>query len=230
MKLANSHGDATLSSQITDTLRGAIVSGEIAPGSKISEPKLANQLQVSRGPLREAIRRLEMMHLVRHVPHEGVRVVTLDRAQVMEIYQVREALEGMAAGLAAQNMSHSQIDELHQLLDVHENYIRSNAGRYMQQEGDFDFHYKFIQASGNQLLIQQLCGELYHLIRMFRNQGSQASGHSETALQDHKQLVYAIERRDPQLAELTVRHHIARARERISQRMQGDDFSANTRN
>ena len=90
----------------------------------------------------------------------------------------------------------------------------------MRQEGDFDFHYKFIQCSGNQLLIQQLCGELYHLVRMFRNQGSQGSGRSEHALQDHKQLVYAFERRDPQLAELTVRHHIGRARDHISKRMQ----------
>jgi len=210
----------TLSSRITATLRNAIVSGEIAPGAKISEPKLSEQLEVSRGPLREAIRRLEMMHLVSHVPHEGVRVFKPDFSQVLEIYQVREALEGMAAGLAAQHMSTEGIDELHRLLEVHEQFIRSNAGEYMQQEGDFDFHYRFIQGSGNQFLINQLCGELYHLIRMVRNQGSRGSGRSNHALRDHQQLVYAIERRDVQLAEMTVRHHIGRAREHLSKRIQ----------
>ncbi len=209
---------STLSSRITDTLRDAIVTGEIKPGSKISEPKLAEQFEVSRGPLREAIRRLEMMQLVKHVPHEGVRVITLDLPRVLEIYEVREALEGMAAGLAARNMSAAAIDELYGLLDIHEQHIKTSAGEYMQQEGDYDFHYKVIQGSGNQLLIRQLCGELYHLIRMFRNQASQARGRADLALQEHKQLVYAIEQRDPQLAELIMRRHIARSRDNISTR------------
>ena len=208
----------TIASDISEKLISAIVNGEIEPGSKLSEPKLAELYHVSRGPLREAIRRLEGLRLVRHVPREGVKVVTLELKEVIEIYQVREALEGMAAGLAARNMSSSEIDELHELLELHERYIK-DKGEYFRQEGDFDFHRKVIQGSKNQLLIDELCNELYHLVRMFRYQTRQVKARVDRALDEHKQLVIAIEQRDEQLAELLMRRHIMRARQNIEARM-----------
>ncbi|MGS2718667.1 GntR family transcriptional regulator [Eionea flava] len=210
--------EQTLASDISEKLIASIVNGEIPPGSKLSEPKLAQQFTVSRGPLREAIRRLEGLNLVRHVPREGARVVTLDLKEVIEIYHVREALEGLAAGLAARNMTTQEIDELYQLLDVHEQYIDDN-GEYFRQEGDFDFHYKIILGSKNQLLIKQLCHELYHLVRMFRYQTRKLKSRTQQALIEHKQLVNAIEQRDEQLAELLMRRHISRARENIESKL-----------
>lgn len=208
----------TITSDISEKLIAAIVNGEIPPGSKLSEPKLAEQFSVSRGPLREAIRRLEGLNLVYHVPREGVKVVTLGLREVVEIYHVREALEGLAAGLAARNMEQQEIDELHHLLEIHEQYIDDN-GEYFRQEGDFDFHYKIIQGSKNQLLIKQLCHELYHLVRMFRYQTRKLKSRTQQALIEHKQLVNAIEQRDEQLAELLMRRHISRARENIESKL-----------
>jgi DNA-binding GntR family transcriptional regulator len=213
----NELADKTLSGQTTVALREAIIKGIIAPGEKLNEPKLAEQYKVSRGPLREAIRRLVAMRLVRHVPHIGATVVTLDLADVMELYEVREALEGKAAGLAAQNMSAEQIVELRGLLHVHRDHYESNAGEYMQAEGDFDFHYQIIKGSGNALLREQLCDELYHLIRMFRYQTSRFKTRSNSALVEHEQLIYAIEQRDSVMAEMLMRRHIARAKESIKQ-------------
>ncbi|MFT5571151.1 MAG: DNA-binding GntR family transcriptional regulator [Cryomorphaceae bacterium] len=207
--------DKTLSGQTTVALREAIIKGVIAPGEKLNEPKLAEQYKVSRGPLREAIRRLVAMRLVKHVPHIGATVVTLDLADVMDLYDVREALEGKAAGLAAQNMSAEQIVELRVLLQVHRDHYENNAGEYMQAEGDFDFHYQIIKGSGNSLLRQQLCDELYHLIRMFRYQTSRFKTRSNRALIEHEQLIYAIEQRDSAMAEMLMRRHIARAKESI---------------
>jgi DNA-binding GntR family transcriptional regulator len=209
--------DKTLSGQTTVALREAIIKGVIAPGEKLNEPKLAEQYKVSRGPLREAIRRLVAMRLVRHVPHIGATVVTLDLADVMELYDVREALEGKAAGLAAQNMSAEQVVELRDLLQVHRAHYENNAGEYMQAEGDFDFHYQIIKGSGNSLLRQQLCDELYHLIRMFRYQTSRFKTRSNRALIEHEQLIYAIEQRDSAMAEMLMRRHIARAKDSIKQ-------------
>jgi DNA-binding GntR family transcriptional regulator len=210
--------DQTITSDISEKLINAIVNGEIPPGSKLSEPKLAQQFNISRGPLREAIRRLEGLNLVYHVPREGVKVVTLELKEIIEIYHVREALEGFAAGLAARNMEQKEIDELHQLLELHEQYIDDN-GEYLRQEGDFDFHYKIIQGSKNQLLIKQLCHELYHLVRMFRYQTRKTKSRTQQALLEHKQLVNAIEQRDEPLAELLMRRHISRARENIERKM-----------
>lgn len=209
--------DKTLSGRTTAALREAIVKGDIAPGEKLNEPKLAEQFSVSRGPLREAIQRLVAMRLVRHIPHVGATVITLDYQAIMELYDVREALEGKAAALAAENMSDAEIARLRTLLDVHREHYENNAGEYMQAEGDFDFHYQIIKGSGNEMLANQLCNELYHLIRMFRFQTSRVKARSNRALIEHGQLIYAIEQRDPQMAEMLMRRHIARAKKSIQE-------------
>lgn len=209
--------DKTLSGQTTKALREAIVAGQIAPGEKLNEPKLAEQFKVSRGPLREAIRRLVAMRLVHHVPHVGATVVTLELNDIIELYEVREVLEGKAAGLAASNMSEQQIANLREVLRVHRDHYENNAGEYMQVEGDFDFHYQIIKGSGNSLLTRQLCDELYHLIRMFRYQTSRFKARSNRALIEHEQLVYALEQRDAEMAEMLMRRHVARAKESIKQ-------------
>jgi DNA-binding GntR family transcriptional regulator len=111
--------DVTLSGQTTKALREAIISGKLSPGEKLNEPRLAEQFKVSRGPLREAIRRLESMHLVTTIPHQGATVATLDIDSIMELYEVREALEGQAAALAAKNLSDDNLSKLRDLLHVH---------------------------------------------------------------------------------------------------------------
>ena len=211
----DSHEDKTLSGQTTYALREAIIKGDIAPGEKLNEPRLAEQFSVSRGPLREAIRRLVAMGLVTHVPHQGASVVTLELNSIMELYDVREALEGKAAALAAKNMSNDDIERLKELLEVHRAHHENNEGEYMNAEGDFDFHYQIIKGSGNAMLTKQLCNELYHLIRMFRYQTSRFKARSNRALIEHQQLIYAIEQRDSQMAEMVMRHHIARAKQSI---------------
>ena len=129
----------TKSQSLTKTLIEAIVNGEIGPGSKISEPELAKQYQVSRGPLREAIMRLMGLGLVERIPHVGARVISLNVDKLFELYTVREALEGMAARLAASNMADSEIDYLEQLLERHLGHIEEVDGAsYFHQYGDFD--------------------------------------------------------------------------------------------
>ncbi|HAU69566.1 MAG TPA: GntR family transcriptional regulator [Gammaproteobacteria bacterium] len=212
--------DSTLSGRTTVALREAIITGQITAGEKLNEPRLAEQFSVSRGPLREAIRRLVSMRLVTYVPNQGASVVTLDPQSIIDLYEVREALEGKAAALAARNMSEQDIAKLHDLLEIHRHHHQSNSGEYMMTEGDFDFHYQVILGSGNQLLINQLCDELYHLIRMFRYQTSRVKARSDSALIEHEQLIYAIEHRDSTMAELVMRHHISRARLSIQETLE----------
>ena len=84
----------TMSENVFRRIQAAIVKGEIAPGSKISEPELARTYGISRGPLREAIHRLEGQRLLVRVPHVGARVVSLSHAELIELYEIRESLEG----------------------------------------------------------------------------------------------------------------------------------------
>ena len=117
--------------------------------------------------MREAIHRLEGQRLLVRVPHVGARVVSLNHAELLELYEIRESLEGMACRLAAERMTLEEIDELRRVLETHERDEAFRAGLgYYQQEGDFDFHYRIIQGSGNRTLTQMLCGELYQLVRM----------------------------------------------------------------
>ncbi|ELY5206068.1 GntR family transcriptional regulator [Vibrio cholerae] len=215
--------ESTKSENLTEYLIEAIVEGELAPGSKISEPELAKQFQVSRGPLREALMRVEGLGLIERIPHIGARVIQLSPTKLVELYAVREALEGMAARLAARNITEIELAGLESLLSTHSTHIDQVEGAsYFHQQGDFDFHYRIIQASRNQQLIGLLCDELYHLLRMYRYQSPRLHSRPVEALEEHKFILRAIRQRDEELAEMLMRRHISRSRQLIEQQIMLD--------
>jgi DNA-binding GntR family transcriptional regulator len=222
----------TLSEHVFRLIQSAIVKGEIAPGSKISEPELARTYGISRGPLREAIHRLEGQKLLVRVPHVGARVVSLSHDELIELYEIRESLEGMACRLAAERMTQVEIDELRRVLDLHEQDAAFKAGvGYYQQEGDFDFHYRIIQGSGNKTLSQMLCGELYQLVRMYRLQFSATPSRPRQAFAEHHRILDAIAERDGELAELLMRRHIGASKRNIERHFKaqtGQDAQSKT--
>ncbi|KXF81130.1 GntR family transcriptional regulator [Enterovibrio coralii] len=212
--------DVTKSEGMTEWLIEAIVSGKFPSGSKISEPELSRELNVSRGPLREAMMRLEAMGLIERVPHVGARVVTISEAQLSEIYAVREALEGMAIRQACAHITERELDGLRALLIRHQQHIDEVDGAsYFHQQGDFDFHYRIIQASRNSKLIALLCDELYHLVRMYRKQATRTQARPERALNEHFQILTALEDRDAELAEMLMRRHIRRSGQLAAERL-----------
>lgn len=210
----------TLADRVFEELQDAIVTGGIAPGTKITEPGLAKEYGISRGPLREAMRRLEGRHLVSRIPHVGARVVSLSLDELLELYEVREAMEGMACRLAARQMPTAEIDSLKELLEKHESQaeLQQNLA-YYQKEGDLDFHYRIVLGSGNKKLMELLCGELYYLVRMYRYRFSATSGRPKRAFQEHYRIVDAIEQRDEELAEMLMRRHIRASRDNVEQRL-----------
>ncbi|WP_295433611.1 GntR family transcriptional regulator [uncultured Thiodictyon sp.] len=214
---------STIADRVFGQLRQAIVEGEFAPGSKISEPELAARLGISRGPLREAMRRLESTNLVERRPNLGARVITLSSEQLLEIYLIREALEGLAARLAAERMSAAGIADLKGLLAQHRAEIaRESWQAYFQKEGDLDFHYRIVQGSGNQRLIGILCDDLYHLARMYRCKFGMVSDRARDALKEHELILDAIAERDGELAELMMRRHIRASRRNVERRLATD--------
>ncbi|GGO85468.1 transcriptional regulator [Marinobacterium nitratireducens] len=211
----------TLADRVCEEIVTAIVKGELPPGHKISEPELARTYGISRGPLREAIRRLEALRLIERKPHIGARVVKLTAAELVEIYRVREALEGMACRLAAESMTDEEIAQLRALLDEHEQSVEELEGRaYFQKEGDLDFHFRIVQGSKNAKLLEILGSDLYHLVRMYRYQFSVSSSRPKRALKEHRQIIDAIDARDPELAEMLMRRHISAARRNIEGKLE----------
>lgn len=206
----------TIADRVFEQIRQAIVEGGIAAGSKISEPELAKVYGISRGPLREAIGRLEACGLVERKANVGARVVALSSDQLLEIFEIREALEGMAARLAARRMAPEDVADLRELLDRHAGQIeRDQDHAYFQREGDLDFHYRIVLGSGNRRLVDLLCNDLYHLVRLYRYQFGMQSRRGPRAFVEHEHIVDAIERGDGELAELLMRHHIRASRENV---------------
>jgi DNA-binding GntR family transcriptional regulator len=195
----------TLAEQVFRRLRAAILAGELAPGAKISEPALAKQYGVSRGPLREALHRLQERKLITRSPNQGPRVVKPSAQVLAELFLVREALEGMAARLAATNATDAEIAGLRAAVTESAGGLNGtpDAGVELDERYDQDFHFSIAQCSRNPMLIELLCAEL-PLVRPRRR----------PAVIEHERIVSAIEDRDPELSELLMRRHIAAARAR----------------
>ena len=206
----------TLANKVCELILKDIVTGAIGQGQKLNEPELARIHGISRGPLREAMGRLEAMRLITRVPNVGARVVQLSYDVLLEIYQIRESLEGLAARLAAETMTGEEKLSLRALLTSHHKHLLDTQGQsYFQQEGDVDFHYRIIHGSKNQRLIDMLAGDLYQLVRMYRYQFSWWSNRPQQALKEHDQICSAIEESDGELAEWLMKRHINNARNNI---------------
>src|SRR5581483_5564755 len=205
---------------VAKRIEGAIISGDLQPGSKLSEQALAASLGVSRGPLREAIRRLEGRKLLERTPNIGVRVAELSLKDLNEVLQVREALEGMACALAAKNMTDAELKALSELLDQHQQQKSVQEGTgYYQESKDFDFHFRIVKGSRNVRLVQMLCGDLYYLLRVYRYKSSTKPGRAKQALREHRDIVGALIKRDPVDAERKMRLHIANARRYVEEQI-----------
>ena len=139
----------TRADEAFDCLQTAIVKGDLAPGEKIGEVELCSRFNLTRGPLREALGRLESRGLLVRRPHAGVKVVSVSADELMELYRIRETMEGLAARQAAERMTDQEIADLSATLDSHERMIEQAQGQaYYQAEGDYDFHHHHEQRHG----------------------------------------------------------------------------------
>lgn len=207
-------GGSTRSDRIFRELEFEIVSGKLEMGAKLGEEVLAARFGVSRGPLREALRRLEGGGLVVRLPHLGVSVVSLELQDLIDIYHVRELLEGLAARLATERMTDEEIVDLRLLLDRHRESTSLRDGEvYPQAFGDEDLHFRIAQGSRSPLAQRLLCGDLYSLIRLCRFRTSVPGQMPQ--YRDHERIVEAMQDRDADLAEILMKRHVAKARKRL---------------
>ncbi len=186
-----------------------IYSGEIAPGSEVNEAALAQRFNVSRGPVREAVRRLQGIGLVSREPYFRARVVSLNVQDVINLFQMREALEGMACRLATKAMTKDQIAGL--AADLEAERKNAVAGARGGKDNAFDFHERIVRGAKNERIVDSLCGDLYQLLRLYRRKSGAENQRKEEAYQEHWQILRAIRSGDADLAESLMRSHVARA-------------------
>jgi DNA-binding GntR family transcriptional regulator len=217
----------TLADRVLQQIVEAIVQGTMAPGAPINEVDLSARLGVSRAPLREAIFRLEAKGLVQRTPHLGARVVDLKPNDLKDLFVIREGLEGMAARLAAEAMSGTELDQLEQGLEAHRRQPDVASGTaYYQAGGDQDFHFRIANGSNNLRLFRLLCEDMYSLMRVYRFRGSAAPGRAIQAHIEHQAILTALRRRDPQAAEDAMRHHIRQSWANTEARLVADGNAA----
>ena len=138
----------TFAAQVFDMAVDAIVRGEFPPGSSISEAEIAARFGVSRAPAREALLRLGEKGLVSRTPHVGARVIEFSRDDLVELFEIREALEGMACRLAAERITDSELKHLEAALESHSAAPDLASGKsYFQSGGDQDFHFGIARAA-----------------------------------------------------------------------------------
>ena len=182
----------------------------------LNEAALAEEYRVSRGPVREAIRRLQGFQLVTREPYQRARVVLLTPESVGQLFEVRMALEGMACNLAAQRMSDAELRRIGEELEEYRMraVIPGSSGAPVEEKA-FDFHERIVRGCGNERIADMLCGDMYHLLRIYRKRSGAVPDRKGQAFQEHWQILRALQARDGQLAESLMRAHIGRANQML---------------
>lgn len=201
----------TLANRAYNAISDAIVRGELAAGARISEAALTRRFQIGRGPLREALRRLEGRRLVVTKPNAGARVVSLSTRDMNELFEIREVLEMRACQLATERMLDCDIDALEALLDIHDRDPQS-ARAISHAGGTPDFHSAVVLGSKSNQLIDLLCGQLWDLLRIYRFKSSGEVGRIAAAIREHREIVRAMRERNAEHAAFLMGRHIREER------------------
>jgi DNA-binding GntR family transcriptional regulator len=189
-----------------DGLRGMIVRGELAPGTKLNERALCERLGISRTPLREALKVLSTEGLVELLPNRGAVVATLTERMVREIFAVMGALEALAGELACRNMTAGQLNEIralhYQMLAHHargelEPYFRCNQ----------EIHLAIVEASGNATLAATYRSLNAH-VRRARYMANLSQARWDQAVAEHERILDALGKRNAERLQDLLRNHL----------------------
>ncbi|NLY55128.1 MAG: GntR family transcriptional regulator [Firmicutes bacterium] len=194
---------------VFEVLREAIITGKLRPGERLMEVQLAEELGVSRTPVREAIRKLELEGLVLMIPRRGAYVAEISMKDIADVFEIRAALEGLAAQLAAERCTPEEIENLERSL-VQINVSAERGDIHAGIEYDTTFHDQLVAASHNNRLIQMVAN-LREQVQRFRSTSLAHPGRMKVAWEEHKKIVEAIAQGDGELARQLAHEHIANA-------------------
>jgi DNA-binding GntR family transcriptional regulator len=198
---------------IFTTLRDAIIVGELRPGERLMEVKLAEKMGVSRTPVREAIRKLELEGLVDMIPRKGAHVADLSVKDIVDVLEVRASLDGLAALLAAERITDEEVDEL--------KHVNSQFVSFLQKENlqgsikkDVEFHEIIYRSSRNEKLIQ-IVSNLREQVQRFRVIYLKDYVNPNELEKEHKDIIEAICSKDSELSRKVAQNHIKSQQESI---------------
>ena len=201
-----------LREMVFESLREAIIQGRLRPGERLMEIQLAEEMGVSRTPVREAIRKLELEGFVVMVPRKGAYVAGISVKDIVDVFEVRAALEGLAAGLAAERITDDEMDQLER--SIHKINVSAEEDLKAIVEGDTSFHALIYKASRNQRLVQIIIN-LQEQINRFRMTSLAQPGRLKIALDEHTKIVEAISDRNVESSQQLATEHIENAEQSL---------------
>ena len=204
---------------VFEALREAIINGTLKPGERLMEVQLADELGVSRTPVREAIRKLEHDGFVVMIPRKGAYVADISLKDIAEIFDVRKALEALAAQLAAERATDEDLERAERILVEYGECIERNDIQRLI-EVDTRFHETIYQMAGNARL-QQMLSLLREQVQRFRTMTLSHGPRMRIALEEHRRIVEAIAQRDAELAGRLAAEHIESAENALMELIAG---------
>lgn len=196
----------SLSSRVFHTIRENILSGKYATDEELKEKTIGEELGVSRTPVREALRQLELEGLVTIIPNKGAYVVGISQKDIRDIYEIRSRLEGLCARWAAQNITKAQLDELEEniyLSDFHS--AKGNSEQVV--ELDNRFHEILYNASGSKELRHVLL-DFHHYVQRVRKITLAVPSRAIGSNDEHRKIVEALKEHDADQAEKLANEHM----------------------
>jgi DNA-binding GntR family transcriptional regulator len=203
------HDQHSLRGRVFKYIREEILNGRFKPGESLVETRLAEELGVSRTPVREAIRQLELEGLVVSIPNKGVFVQGISRQDIDDIYTIRHLIEGQAVRWAVERIEEEELKELEEIVELMEYYTRKKDYEEIAKL-DTKFHDVIYDACKSKVLRHTL-SSLHHYIQKARLYSLKVPHRALDTLQEHKAILNAIERHDPEAAEKLMVQHISRA-------------------
>lgn len=195
----------TLREQIASSLRESIIRGDLSPGQKVSEPDLAGRLGISRTPIREAFRQLESEGFLTVSPRRGAVVSTMSSQEIEDFYEVKSLLEGYAARKAAPLATEKDIERLRKLNgQLAELARKEDIERYFKKNQEF--HLGFISICPNRK-IPEIWSNLTRLFIRYRMESLAAPGRLADSIDQHREIISALESGDGALCEAVVTRH-----------------------
>ena len=208
------HADTAMSKKelIIRQLRADIVSGQIPPGVKLSEARLAERFGVSRMPVRDALKELESAGFVTIEQRRGTFVRGISRSEILDLYEVREAIEGMAARLCAHRGNNDLLAKLDEAIET-----MSRQVKVLDMDGysrtDARFHELILSGASNERLSDHYRLLFQHLHRgLLSSIVTRRAGRMERSLAEHAEIMRALHAHDPRGAEDAMRNHVQRGR------------------
>lgn len=203
------HQEHSLSSRVFQKIRDNILNGTYKEQDELREATLGKELGVSRTPVREALRQLELEGLVTIIPNKGAYVTGITPKDVKDIYIARSMLEGLCARWATEYITDEQLDELDEIVLLSEFHIKKEGNINVEQIADLDgrFHAVLYEASNSRILSHVLM-DFHRYVQMARQSSIVSEERARKSIREHKQILRAIRDKDAYLAEQLANEHI----------------------